>query len=390
MNARFLAYTKVIFLLHFSCLKGFEKENITIRGSFDHSRIAMETNNAATVAFMGGSITEMDGYRPMVMDFLKEKYPQTEFTFINSGISSTCSTTGAFRLPRDVISKGPIDLFFLEFAVNDDQDAAHSRDACIRGIEGIIRQLRTKFPQTDIVVTYFVNPKMLAELDKGKKPLSMSSHEQVLERYQISRIHLGRELSTQIKKGKFTWGKFGGTHPKTPGNRLCADMHEHLLNLAWSGPSPTVAKPHPLPSSPLSPFNYEFGRFLSPKKVKLTDGWKYSEPNWTNLKGSKRKRYLNAPLLHTDFEAAPLQFKFKGRAIGAFVLAGPDAGKIKFQIDDRPPKEAELYHNYSRNLHYPRTVMFAHDLEPGTHTITIHAKPSSHGNAVRIMEFCIN
>ena len=105
MNARFLAYTKVIFLLNFSWLKGFEKENITIRGSFDHSRLAMETNKAATVAFMGGSITEMDGYRPMVMDFLKKKYPQTKFTFINAGISSTCSTTGAFRLVRDVMSK---------------------------------------------------------------------------------------------------------------------------------------------------------------------------------------------------------------------------------------------------------------------------------------------
>jgi hypothetical protein len=257
-------------------------------------------------------------------------------------------------------------------------------------MEGIIRQLRTKSPHTDIVVTYFVNPKMLAELGEGKKPLSMSSHEQVLERYQISRIHLARELSTQIKKGKFTWEQFGGTHPKTPGNRLCADMHEHLFNLAWSGSSPTVAKLHPLPSSPLSPFNYEFGRFLSPEKIKLTDGWKYSEPNWSNLKGSKRKRYLNAPLLHTDFEAAPIHFKFKGRAIGAFVLAGPDAGKIKFQIDDKPQKEVDLYHNYSRNLHYPRTVMFAHDLEPGTHSITIHTKPSPHGLAVRIMEFCIN
>jgi hypothetical protein len=140
----------------------------------------------------------------------------------------------------------------------------------------------------------------------------------------------------------------------------------------------------------LSPFNYEFGRFLSPEKIKLTDGWKYSEPNWSNLKGSKRKRYFNAPLLHTDFEAAPIHFKFKGRAIGAFVLAGPDAGKIKFQIDNKPQKEVDLYHNYSRNLHYPRTVMFAHDLEPGTHSITIHAKPSPHGLAVRIMEFCIN
>ena len=121
-------------------------------------------------------------------------------------------------------------------------------------MEGIIRQLRTKSPHTDIVVTYFVNPKMLAELDEGKQPLSMSSHEQVLERYQISRIHLARELSTMIKKGKFTWEQFGGTHPKTPGNRLCANMHEHLLNLAWSGSLPTVAKPPPSSFKPIVSF----------------------------------------------------------------------------------------------------------------------------------------
>jgi hypothetical protein len=167
-------------------------------------------------------------------------------------------------------------------------------------------------------------------------------------------------------------------------------MHEQLLSLAWSGPSPSTAKPHPFPTSPLSPYNYEYGRFLSPQKIKLTEGWKYSEPNWENLKGSKRKRYLDAPLLHTDVKDKPIRFTFEGRAIGAFVLAGPDAGKIKFQIDGKIDGEVNLHHSFSRNLHYPRTVMFAHDLQPGTHNITILSKPSSHGNAVRIMEFCIN
>ncbi len=379
-----------ILVFSFLDLYGFEKENITLRGSFDNSRIAIENKGKATVAFMGGSITEMDGYRPMLMDFLAKRYPECQFTFINAGISSTCSTTGAFRLPRDVLSQGPVDLFFIEFAVNDDQDAAHSQDACIRGMEGIIRQIRRKSPRTDIVATYFVNPKMLAELDNGKKPPSISSHEQVLEKYQISRIHLARELSAQIKKNKFTWEKFGGTHPKPPGNRLCADMHEQLLSLAWSGPSPSLAKPHPFPTSPLSPYNYERGRFLSPQKINLTKGWKYSEPDWPNLKGRKRTRYLDAPLLHTDVKDKPIHFKFEGRAIGAFVLAGPDAGIIKFQIDGKIDGEVNLHHSFSRNLHYPRTVMFAHDLQPGTHSITILSKPSSHGNAVRIMEFCIN
>ena len=197
-----------------SALSAFESENLTARCSFSHSLAVFEKNKTARVAFMGGSITEMNGYRPMVAKWLEERFPKTKFEFVNAGISSTCSTTGAFRLQRDVLSHGSIDLFFIEFAVNDDQDAGHSKEACIRGMEGIIRQMRLKSPKTDLVVTYFVNPGMLEQLKQGKTPLPMAAHERVLEKYGVSRIHLARELAGQIKQGSFSWEKFGGTHPK--------------------------------------------------------------------------------------------------------------------------------------------------------------------------------
>ncbi|MDA1162827.1 MAG: SGNH/GDSL hydrolase family protein, partial [Planctomycetota bacterium] len=101
--------------------------NIIRRGSYKNSQIRFEREKQGHVAFIGGSITEMNGYRPMVCDFLQKRHPETEFTFTDAGISSTCSTTGAFRLHRDVLAKGPVDLFFIEFAVNDDQDAGHAR-----------------------------------------------------------------------------------------------------------------------------------------------------------------------------------------------------------------------------------------------------------------------
>ena len=46
---------------------------------------------------------------------LDRKFPRTKFKFINAGISSTRSTTGAFRLNDQVLEKGVIDLFFIEF-----------------------------------------------------------------------------------------------------------------------------------------------------------------------------------------------------------------------------------------------------------------------------------
>ena len=58
-----------------------------MRGSFDHSRTAFEKLKFGRVAFMGGSITEMNGYRPMVMNFLERKYPKAQFEYINAGIS---------------------------------------------------------------------------------------------------------------------------------------------------------------------------------------------------------------------------------------------------------------------------------------------------------------
>ncbi|KPK45995.1 MAG: hypothetical protein AMK72_10325, partial [Planctomycetes bacterium SM23_25] len=41
--------------------------NVRLRGSMNNCRIRFEQEKKGHVAFMGGSITEMNGYRPMVM-----------------------------------------------------------------------------------------------------------------------------------------------------------------------------------------------------------------------------------------------------------------------------------------------------------------------------------
>ena len=92
--------------------------NVNLRGSLANSLIQFEHEKTGHVAFMGGSITEMNGYRPMFCQWLETRFPDTEFKFTDAGISSTCSTTGAMRLKRDVLDHGPLDLFLVEFAVN--------------------------------------------------------------------------------------------------------------------------------------------------------------------------------------------------------------------------------------------------------------------------------
>ena len=369
--------------------------NIQRRGALANARLRFEREHKGHVAFIGGSITEMNGYRPMVMDVLKRRFPDTAFTFTDAGIASTCSNTGAFRLADHVLSKGPVDLFFVEFAVNDDQDAAYPRRECLRGMEGIVRHTRLHNPKADIVLTYFVNPGMLKLLQEGKTPVPIDAHEAVARHYQCSTIHLAREVAERIQAGKLTWKVYGGTHPKPAGNRICAAMIDALMAQAWKDPLREDAKPAPYPMpEPLDPLSYFRGRFLPLEDAKLKDGWTLGVPPWKTLKGGCRARFVDATMLSTTEPGSELTLAFAGTAVGAYVLAGPDAGLVETSIDGAAFRRVDLYHRFSRGLHYPRTVVFAADLAPGKHTLvlrlSIRENPDSKGDAARILHFVAN
>jgi len=366
--------------------------NVNFRGSLANSRVQFETAKKGHVAFMGGSITEMNGYRPMVCESLKKRFPDTAFTFTDAGISSTCSTTGAFRLEDHVLAKGPVDLFFVEFAVNDDQDAAHARRECIRGMEGIVRHLRKHNPNADTVITCFVNPGMLETIQKGGTPLTIEAHGAVAKHYNISTINLAAEVARLIKAGELTWKQFGGVHPAKHGNAICAGMIDKLLDAAWAGPLPKAKTAHAMPE-PLDPMCYERGRLIAPSQAKIKSGWTVGVPDWKSIKGSKRGRFLNETLVHGETPGAELTLEFTGTAIGAYVLAGPDAGVVESSVDGGPWKATDLYHRFSRGLHYPRTVIFDGDLKQGKHTLALRiaAKHPGHGGtAARILAFAAN
>jgi len=368
--------------------------NVIARGSYANSQLQFEKNKSGRIAFMGGSITQMNGYRPMVADWLQKRYPKTKFEFINAGISSTCSTTGAFRLKSHVLDKGRIDLFFIEFAVNDDQDARHASRECVRGMEGIIRQARAVQPNMDIVVTHFVNPGMLEQLRSGKMPLPMAAHEKVLKAYDVSTIFLAREVADRIDAGKLTWKVFGGTHPKPAGNAIAAEMIGQLLAASWEKPLGKKPEPHPVPKTVLDSGSYFNGHFLLPAKA-ANDAWTWHVPDWKKIPGGFRSNPFGGKKLLTATEVGKEAIiKFRGRALGGYVLAGPDAGVVEVSIDGGKWKRVDLYHHYSRGLNYPRTVMFAAELKAGEHTAKLRLSekpnPKSKGTAARILQFTVN
>lgn len=383
--------------------------NVHLRSQLERSRKTFEEQKIGTVAFIGGSITERNGFRPLVQQSLQERFPDTKFQFINAGISSTCSTTGAFRLSDDVLARNP-DLLFVEFAVNDDQDAAHSARECLRGMEGILRQTRTHEPPIDVVVTHFVNPPMLSLLDNGKTPVSLGVHESVASHYGVSTIDVAQEVSDRIAAGSFSWERYGGTHPGKEGNALAAELIEEWLTAAWSPWPANVdqavvvrdenaqgdSDPNLVNRVPklLDRQSYVRGRWIDVDQTQHTGKWQLEVPNWSGIDGSLRERFAGIPLLCSTRVGDELILEFEGTGVGAYVLAGPDAGRVGYTIDDGTQRTLDLYHRFSRGLHYPRTVMFDADLGAGQHTLKIQildrSSSTSGGTAVRIVAFAVN
>ncbi|MEM8734299.1 MAG: hypothetical protein AAGG44_08755, partial [Planctomycetota bacterium] len=111
---------------------------IYLRSGLDNCRYVFENTKRGRVAFLGGSITEMNGWRGLVVKSLQERFPTTKFDFVDAGIASTDSTLGAFRLNRDVFARGQVDLLFVESAVNELHNGRSSIEIQ-RAVEGIVR-----------------------------------------------------------------------------------------------------------------------------------------------------------------------------------------------------------------------------------------------------------
>jgi pimeloyl-ACP methyl ester carboxylesterase/lysophospholipase L1-like esterase len=369
-----------------------ENDFIQPRSSLSRCADAFESTGKGRVAFLGGSITEMEGYRPRTYQTLQKLFPKTQFDFINAGISSTASTTGAFRLTTDVFSRGTVDLLFVEFAVNDDQDALLPHNIMIRAMEGIVLQARRHNPKIDIVFLYTANEHHIETYQAGKTPLPIVAHQQVAEYYGIPSISFAGDVAQRMGVAEFDWKTFGGTHPAPYGADIYASDIATLLAAHCRPNDPAADRPQP--TNPLDPLHFGQGRFIAIEEAKIQSGWTLGKPDWDSLAGGKRKQFSDIPMLVGNKPGASLDLKFKGSTIGLYMVSGPDAGTIEYTIDDKPYPPINLFTKYSKGLHYPWTCLLETNLSPGQHTLRLSISDqkddASTGNAVRIKTFVGN
>lgn len=367
----------------------------SLRGNLSNSRIRFERFKKGRVAFLGGSITYNPGWRDMICDYLKERFPDTEFEFIAAGIPSMGSTPGAFRLERDVLIKGTVDLLFEEAAVNDRYNGRSAQEQ-IRAMEGIVRHARESNPAMDIVFMYFVDPLKMEDYNNGHIPPVIQNHEAVADYYGIPAINLAKEVNDRILAGEFTWkDDFKNLHPSPFGQKIYFQSMKTFLENTWHGnisEDDTIVN-HSLPAK-LDHGCYDKGKFVSIREAKLNNGWKLVERWVPGDDAGTRDGYVDVPMLIVGSPGAELELSFEGNAVGISVAAGPDAGKIEFSIDNNYYREIDLFTQWSAGLHLPWFHVLDAGLEPGKHVLRIKISsaknPESKGHTCRIAHFFVN
>ncbi|SKC10226.1 Lysophospholipase L1 [Dyadobacter psychrophilus] len=342
-----------------------------------------------TVAFLGGSITHNPGWRDKTAQYLKEHFPDTDFTFIAAGIPSLGSTPHAFRFTRDVLAKGTPDLLFLEAAVND-RGNGFSEKAQIRGLEGILRHLYAANPKANVVLMAFAEPMKNTDYENGKEPLEVAVHERVAKHYGAAYINLAKEVYDRIAAGEFSWKyDFKDLHPSPYGQEVYFQTIKELIKTD----SGTVTDAITLPAA-LDKFSYEKGSYHEITESKNLKGFSVN-PDWKPAdKTPTRPGFVNVPMLVGEQPNASLDLEFKGRGVGIAIISGPDAGKITYTIDGKKSQPLDLFTPWSNQLHLPWYLMLGDELSPGKHklhlTIANDKNEKSTGNACRIVYFLVN
>lgn len=312
-------------------------QKIQPREGIGHVMAKIRAGQKVTVAYLGGSITAADGWRPKTTAWLQKTFPGAQFEEVHAAIGGTGSDLGVFRVGYDVLQYNP-DLLFVEFAVNDGGAAP---EAIWRNMEGIVRQTWRKAPQTDIVFAYTIHEGMIEDLKKGFCPRSASAMELLADFYGIPSVNFQVpvvELLQQDKlvfkadkqpEGDKIWFAADGCHPRDAGHEIYLQlMAQAITQMQDSRPADHQAKL----ATAFVADNAEAAKMV-PVQEKMLSG------DWEALADDDAKQRAFGKRLGQIWMAAQpgskLHFKFKGSAAKLYDLLGPDGGQVIITVDGK-------------------------------------------------------
>lgn len=349
------------------------------RNGLPHVLEKLRAGEEVNVAYLGGSITAASGWRVFSQEWLRQQYPTARIQEINAAIAGTGSDFGALRLGNEVLAARP-DLLFVEFAVNDDGEAA---ERIIQGMEGIVRQTWRTNPRTDICFVYTIRERQLPEVQAGGYQATAQAMERVAEHYGIPSIHLGAEVAELERAGKWIFrgpkplspdGKpvfsGDGTHPFTEtGHRAYLEAIQRAFTTLATEEHPAVRT---IPE-PLDPANWEDAVQIPFDRIRRVGEWRMLAPSDPI---TRPLRSISGPFWVAEKPGDSFSFSFRGRLFGFYGLKGADVGQILVQVDDEPPLVTTLFDAFCRGKRHPiRPWVYPRLLSDGEHRVTISIHP---------------
>ena len=308
------------------------------------------------IAYLGGSITAANGWRPKSFAWFKMQYPNAELVEINAAISGTGSDYGACRIASDVLSQHP-DLVFMEHRVN----GGGGFEA--KSVEGIVRQIWKNNPRTDICLVYTLSLSMRKELQAGNQTSFGAVMETIANAYGIPSIDLGVEIAKREKAGELVFksdaavaGKLvfsiDGVQPGNEGHDVYRDVIARSVLAMQS-----VGKPqaHPLPM-PLETRCWETASLVPLAHAVLSSGWKAVEAKTDAIYGEDfgRTDAMLRGAMKCDQAGETITFPWNGSTLGFSDIPQGSGMEVEVTIDQIQPPITIQRPQTDSTRHYAR------------------------------------
>lgn len=331
------------------------------RSGLGNTQKKLTSAEPTRIAYMGGSITEQEGWRVLTQEWFKENYPDAELVEIPAGLGGTNSELGAYRVGRDVIQHNP-DLVFIEFAVNN---GVTQRKPLTEAMEGIIRQIWKANPATDICFVYTISDKFMPYTEEGKYFSKAAAHmEKIADHYGIPSINMAYEVPKLAADGKLL------LHAKKPTTKEEEEALDGKILFAGDGVHPYIATGHPvyfeqvqaaLPGfleaepeekrklpNPMEPNNLEDAQMVPISSATLDGNWQ--KIDFSQADHLRRVESKTSELWQASEKGDTLSFRFRGTHAGLYGVLGPDSGVFTASVDGKS-REQIMFDKYCA---YPR------------------------------------
>ena len=382
-------------------------QEVRVRDGIGHFMSKIKAGKPVTVAYLGGSITAMNGWRNKTTDWLRSTYANVAVKEVHAAIGGTGSDLGAFRVGHDALRQHP-DLLFVEFATND----SHMRPEAIwRSMEGIVRRTWQQDASTDVVFVYTITVSMQKEYLDGYCNRSASAMEQLADHYGIPSICFGPRVAKLLAENKLVMSAKeqetavprddpehdrkvkelrakdtrilfanDGVHPRDEGHELyLASIVAGFAQMKDCAPANHAVKL----VKPFVADNLEGAKMLDIKPELLSGSWRKLASNDEKMKAFSGRMdeiwYAREP-------GDSMTFKFHGTCCKIYDLLGPDGGQLWITVDGkrnrRPVPRFDSYCTCHR-----MAMLNVYDGPDGVHEVKIEVdkdQPSRQSVAFRL------